>query len=126
MIRDFVLRVHHVNLLVRVIDENILCAMFLHALGSAIRMLCIRALHTALTVGNIACPGTTSTKSEKCRSQRGARVDRADAAGMASAPRLQQVQRLGAAHLADRDAVGPQAQRGADQIGQRGNAILCA
>ena len=45
---------------------------------------------------------------------------------MAGAPRLQEVQRLGAAHLADRDAVGSEAQRGADQIGERRDAILGA
>ena len=44
------------------------------------------------------------------RAERGAGVDRADAAGMAGAPRLQEVQRLRAAHLADRDAIGPQPQ----------------
>ena len=51
---------------------------------------------------------------------------RADAAGMAGAPGLQQIERLRAAHLADRDAVGPQAQRRADEIGERGRAVLGA
>jgi len=45
---------------------------------------------------------------------------------MAGAPRLQEVQRFGAAHLADRDAVGPQSQRGADEVRERGDAVLGA
>ena len=53
-------------------------------------------------------------------------MERADAAGMAGAPGLQQIERLGAAHLADRDAVGPKPQRRADEIGERGGAILGA
>ena len=58
------------------------------------------------------------------RAERGAGVDRADPAGMAGAPGLQQIEGFRAAHLADRDAVGPQPQRRADEIGQRGDAIL--
>ena len=42
---------------------------------------------------------------------RRAGVDRADPARMAGAPGFQQVQRFGAAHLADRYTVGPQPQR---------------
>ena len=45
-------------------------------------------------------------------------VDSADAAGMAGAPGLQEVERLGPAHFADRNAVGPQPQRGAHEFGQ--------
>ena len=60
------------------------------------------------------------------RAERGAGVDGADAAGMAGAPGLQEIERFGAAHLADRDAVGPQAQRGAHEIGERGDAVLGA
>ena len=60
------------------------------------------------------------------RAERGAGVDGADAAGMAGAPGLQEIERFGAAHLADRDAVGTQAQRGAHEIGQRGDAVLGA
>ena len=45
------------------------------------------------------------------RAERGARVDGADAAGMTRAPGLEQIERLGAADLADRNAIGPQAQR---------------
>ena len=45
------------------------------------------------------------------RADGGARVQRADAAGMAGAPGFQEIERLGAAHLADRDAVRPQPQR---------------
>src|SRR3546814_6181080 len=37
-------------------------------------------------------------------------MDRADAAGMAGAPRLEQIELIGAAHFADRDAIGTQAQ----------------
>ena len=50
----------------------------------------------------------------------------ADTAGMAGAPGLQEIERLGAAHLADRNAVGPQPQGRADEIGQRGRAVLGA
>ena len=53
-------------------------------------------------------------------------MQRADPAGMAGAPGLEEIERLGAAHLADRDAVGPQPQRGADEIGERGRAFLGA
>ena len=60
------------------------------------------------------------------RANGGAGVQRADAAGMAGAPGLEEVERLGAADLADRDAVGPQPERGADEIGQRGRVILGA
>ncbi len=51
-------------------------------------------------------------------------MDRADAARMAGAPGLEQVERLGAANLADGNPVGPQPQRGAHQIRQRGDAVL--
>src|SRR3546814_18919692 len=44
-------------------------------------------------------------------------MDRADAAGMAGAPRLEQIERFGAAHFADRDAIGTQAQACADELG---------
>ena len=44
------------------------------------------------------------------RAERASRVDRADAARMAGAPGLEQVERFGAAHFADRDAVGAQPQ----------------
>ena len=60
------------------------------------------------------------------RAERGAGMDGADAAGMAGAPGLEQIERLGAAHLADRNAVGPQPQRGAHEVGQRGDAVLGA
>ena len=45
---------------------------------------------------------------------------------MAGAPGLQEIERLGAAHLADRDAVGPKPKRRADEIGERGRAVLGA
>jgi len=48
--------------------------------------------------------------------ERGAGMDGADAAGMSGAPGLQQIERLRATHLADRNAVGPQTQRRADKI----------
>ena len=50
------------------------------------------------------------------RADRGAGVQRADAAGMAGAPRLDQVERLAAAHLADGDAIRAKAQRRADEV----------
>ncbi len=52
-------------------------------------------------------------------------MDGADAARMAGAPGLQEVERLGTADLADRDAVGAQAQRRADEIGERGDTVRC-
>lgn len=58
----------------------------------------------------------------ECRSG----VDRADTAGVAGAPSLQQVERFGPSHFADRDTVRPQAQCGADQIGESCNAVLGA
>src|SRR5579885_3033644 len=45
------------------------------------------------------------------RADGGAGVDRADAAGMAGAPGLQEVERLRATHFADGNAVGAQPQR---------------
>ncbi len=39
---------------------------------------------------------------------------------------FKQVERLRAAHLADRNAVGPKTQRRTDEIGQRGGAVLGA
>ncbi len=45
---------------------------------------------------------------------------------MTSAPRLQKIERLGAAHLADRDSVRTQPQRGPDEIGQRRGTVLGA
>ncbi len=51
-------------------------------------------------------------------------MDRADAARVARAPGLEQVERLGPANLADRDAVGPQTERGTDELRQRRDAIL--
>ncbi len=52
-----------------------------------------------------------SCSSRRSAPMRGPGVDGADAAGMAGAPGLEEVERLSAAHLADRYAVGPQAQR---------------
>ena len=83
-------------------------------------------------VSAISARGTVTTASwmscsrRRSAPMRGAGVDGADAAGMAGAPGLQEIERLGAAHLADRDAVGAQAQRGADEIGERGDAVLGA
>src|SRR3546814_15567344 len=42
------------------------------------------------------------------RTQRGTAVDRGDAAGVARAPHLDEIQRLGAAHLADDDTIRAQ------------------
>ena len=83
-------------------------------------------------VSAISARGTVTTASWMSCSRRrsapiaGAGMDGADAAGMAGAPGLEQVERFGAAHLADRDAVGAQAQRGADEIGERDDAVLGA
>ena len=45
---------------------------------------------------------------------------------MAGAPGLQEIERLGAAHFADGDAVRPEAKRGTHEIGKRGGAVLGA
>jgi len=45
------------------------------------------------------------------RANGGPGMDRADPARMAGAPGFQQIQRLGAADFAHRDAIGPQPQR---------------
>jgi hypothetical protein len=60
------------------------------------------------------------------RADRGAGVDRPDPAGMAGPPGLEEVEGLGAAHVADRNAIGPAPQRRAHQIGQRRDALLGA
>ena len=51
-------------------------------------------------------------------------MDSTDPPGMPSAPGFKQVEGFGAAHFADGDAVGAQAQRGTDQIGKRRHAIF--
>ena len=61
----------------------------------------------------------------ECANRR-AGVERADSARMSGAPGLQEIERLRPAHFADRDAIGAQAQRRADEIGERGRAILGA
>src|ERR1700730_9449590 len=60
------------------------------------------------------------------RADRGRGMDRADPTGMSRAPRFQPIQRLRTTHLAYRDAIGPEPERGAHQIGQRRDAILGA
>jgi len=45
---------------------------------------------------------------------------------MAGAPRLDEIERLAAAHLADGDAVGAQAQRRAHEVGERRRTVLGA
>ena len=83
-------------------------------------------------VSAISARGTVTTASwMSCSSRRSAPsavagVNGADAAGMAGAPGLQEIERLGAAHLADRNAIGTQPQRRAHEIGQRGDAVLGA
>ncbi len=52
------------------------------------------------------------------RADAGTRMDSADPARMAGAPCFEQVKGFRSAHLADRDAVGAQAQGGPHQIGQ--------
>ena len=44
-------------------------------------------------------------------------VDGGDSAGVAGVPGLEHIERFGAPDLADDDAVGPQTQRGADEVG---------
>ena len=50
------------------------------------------------------------------RAERRTGVDGADAAWVAGAPGFQEVEGFGAAHLADGDAVRPQAERGAHEV----------
>ena len=49
-----------------------------------------------------------------------------DAAGMTGVPRLEEIERLGSAHLAHDDAVGPQPEGRADQIRERDRSLLGA
>src|SRR3546814_8763280 len=58
------------------------------------------------------------------RADGGAGVDGADAAGVACAPRLQEIEGFSPAHLTDRDAVWAKTERGADKIGERRDAIF--
>ena len=58
------------------------------------------------------------------RADAGACMNGADPARMARAPCFEQVEGFRSAHLADRDAVGAQAQRGPDQIGKRRHAVF--
>src|SRR3546814_10631669 len=51
-------------------------------------------------------------------------MDGAHAAGMSGAPRLEQIERFSPANLTDRDAIGAQPQTGANQVGQRCDAVL--
>src|SRR3546814_15682740 len=51
------------------------------------------------------------------RADGGAGVDGADAAGVACAPRLQEIEGFSPAHLTDRDAVWAKTERGADKTG---------
>src|SRR5690606_15804380 len=51
------------------------------------------------------------------RGERAVGVDRGDPARMTRVPRLEHVERLAPAHLADDNAVGPQAQGRAHEIG---------
>ena len=54
------------------------------------------------------------------------RMDRADAARVTRSPGLEEIERLGAADLPDRDAIGAQTQGRADEVGQGGDAFLGA
>src|SRR5215467_6234626 len=62
--RHFVLRINGVDLLVCVIDEHILCAMFLDALGGAFAGLIVGALDAALAVGDISRPASVGCHGE--------------------------------------------------------------
>ena len=53
-------------------------------------------------------------------------MDRADATGMAGAPGLQEVEGFRAANLADGDAVRPQSQGRAHEIGERSDIVFGA
>ena len=53
-------------------------------------------------------------------------MQRADAAGMASAPGFEEIERFGPTHLADGNAIRAQPERGAHQVRERGGAILGA
>ena len=58
------------------------------------------------------------------RAEAASGMDGADSAGVARAPGLQKIERLGAAHFPDGDAIGTQTQRRAHEIGKRDDAIL--
>ena len=53
-------------------------------------------------------------------------MQRANPTGMAGTPSFEEVERFGAAHLADRNTVGPKAKRRAHEVGKRGGSILRA
>ena len=61
--------------------------------------------------------GQDAVRQARQRLLGGVRVNRAEAAEMAGVERLQQVERLGAAHLADEDAIGSVSKRRAQQVG---------
>ena len=54
--RNLVLVIDHVHLLVGVVHEYILGALFLDALGRASRVLVVAALRAAITVRNVSGP----------------------------------------------------------------------
>ncbi len=87
----------------------------------------IRSIVSAISArGTVTTASWMSCSRRRSAPMRRAGVNRADAAGMAGAPGLEEIQRLGAAHLADRNAIGPQPKGRAHEIGQRGGAILGA
>src|SRR5262245_23085749 len=67
--RHFVLVVEGVDFLVRVVDENILCAMFFDALGGALAGFGVSALDAALAVGNPAGPAAIGGHGHSCGKQ---------------------------------------------------------
>jgi hypothetical protein len=60
------------------------------------------------------------------RAERRSRVNGSDAPGMSGAPGFQKIERLRTAHFADGNAIGPQTQRRAHEIGECRRAILGA
>src|SRR5580658_3531624 len=65
MFRYFVLRIHKVNFLVRIINEHIFRAAF-HALDRAFTRAIVCAFRPAVTVGYIACPGSVRGHGQCC------------------------------------------------------------
>ena len=60
------------------------------------------------------------------RTERRTGMNGSDAAGMTGAPGLQEIERFGASDFTDRNPIRSQAQRGANEIGERGDTVLGA
>src|SRR5215470_19696805 len=69
--RDLILCVNGVDLLVRVVDEHVLGAMLLYALGGAFAGFVVRALNAALAIGNVSRPAAVGRHGESgCKESR--------------------------------------------------------